>query len=410
MPDRNITEQLRPGVGTQRLRELESFSKIATLDELTAWLAHELNQPAAAILSNAQAARRLLDRGVLDLQQLREIFNDIIADGQRAAELIARTRSKLKKGAPKRQPLLVNDLVSEVIPIVGSHPLVKDIPIDLDLVSPLPPIEGDWVQLEQAVLNLIDNALDAVEVSGQPGQLTLRTRQVDSDVVLDVVDSGPGIPQRDLDSIFDPLVTSRPDRLGMGLAVCRSIVVGHNGRLWAENNPDRGATFHMALPALITRSPTPVDLARRSSGEGGPRSQGFTALIADDKESFRRAVSLILKEMPELRLTEGAADGTEALEKAARLKPDLVFLDVGLPKLNGIEAAAKIRAVAPNARIVFLTQYESPDFVLAAMKAGALGYVLKVDAGSELLQAAMAVLRGEQYLSSGIRRSLPSGV
>ena len=121
-------------------------------------------------------------------------------------------------------------------------------------------------------------------------------------------------------------------------------------------------------------------------------------------QTFRHAVSSILAELPELKLLAEAADGAEAIKMAAELNPDLVLLDVGLPIVNGVEAAAKIRTVAPNAKLLFLTQHDSPDFVRAALRAGALGYVLKVDVGSELLQAAMAVVRGEQYLSSGIRR------
>ncbi|RPI21257.1 MAG: response regulator [Acidobacteria bacterium] len=409
MADRDITEPFESKVETRGL-ELALFSRVAIFSELTAWLAHELNQPVAAILNNAQAARRMLERGAPDPKEMREIFDDIIADSQRTAEVIGGTRSKLQKGVPERQSLLLNDLLNEVIAIVRNDPLVRNTPIDLDLGSSLSPIEGDRVQLELAMLNLIVNGFDAMQASGQPGRLTLRTREVDRAVVLDVVDSGTGILQQKLDSIFNPLVTTKADGLGMGLPVSRSIVIGHNGRLWAENNPDRGATFHMAVPVEKSLSPEETVAVDQSSRSGvGVGSPGLTVLIADDKRSFRRAVSSLLKELPELRLSVEAEDGTEALEQAARLKPDLVLLDVGLPKINGVEAAAEIRAVAPNAKIMFLTQHESPDFVSAAIRAGALGYVLKVDAGSELLPAAMAVLRGQQYLSSGVRRCLSDG-
>jgi DNA-binding NarL/FixJ family response regulator len=134
------------------------------------------------------------------------------------------------------------------------------------------------------------------------------------------------------------------------------------------------------------------------------QSHGLTILIVDDKESFRHAVVSILSELPELKLLAEASDGAEAVKKAGELKPDLILLDIGLPIIDGVEAAARIRTEAPNTKILFLTQHDSPDFVRSALTAGAMGYVLKVDVGSELLQAVMAVFRGEQYLSSSVRR------
>jgi CheY-like chemotaxis protein len=192
------------------------------------------------------------------------------------------------------------------------------------------------------------------------------------------------------------------------LPLSRSIVIKHNGRLWAENNVQGGATFHVALPVEILNHTPIIHVDRSARTDAGQRSHGLTVLIADDRDSFRHAVSSILAELPELALLAEAADGAEAVKKAAELNPDLILLDVGLPIVNGVEAAARIRTVAPNAKVLFLTQHESSEFVTAAMSAGALGYVLKIDVGNELLQAAMAVVRGERYLSSGIRRNCPT--
>jgi nitrogen-specific signal transduction histidine kinase/ActR/RegA family two-component response regulator len=403
----DVAERRRAEIKTQLLHEkLALFSQIAAFSELTAWLAHELNQPLAAILGNAQAALRLMERASPDPGEFRQIFNDIVADNRRAVEMIRSMRSELKRGVTENKTLLLNDLIEEIMPVMRNNSLVKNASIDLDLAASLPSISGDRIQLQQVVFNLIVNALEAMKASERPGKLILRTRHADGEVVLDVVDSGPGIPNERLNSIFDPLVTTKAAALGMGLPLSRSIVIRHNGRLWAENNLDGGATFHVALPAedSLTLAPT-ADFDGNSRSDSGLRSRGVTVLIADDGESFRRAVSSILVDLPELKNLAEAADGAEAIKLAAELNPDLVLLDVGLPIVNGVEAAAKIRAVAPNARLMFLTQHDSPDFVSAALRAGALGYVLKVDVGSELLQAAMTVVRGEQYLSSGIRRS-----
>ena len=402
----DLAERRQAEIKTQLLHEkLALFSQTATFSELTAWLAHELNQPLAAILGNAQAALRLMERGSPDPGEFREIFNDIVADNRRAVEMIHSMRSGLKRGVTENKTLLLNDLIEEIMPVVRNDSLAKNVSIDLDLGVSLPSITGDRIQLQQVIFNLIVNALEAMKASERPGKLILRTRHAEGEVVLDVADSGTGIPNETLNSIFDPLVTTKAEALGMGLPLSRSIVISHNGRLWAENNIDGGATFHVALP--VEDSLTLVltaDVDRNFQSNSGQRSRGVTILIADDGETFRRAVSSILADIPELMTLAEAADGAEAIKMAAELNPDLVLLDVGLPIINGVEAAAKIRAVAPNAKLIFLTQHDSPDFVSAALRAGALGYVLKVDVGSELLQAAMAVVRGEQYLSSGIRR------
>jgi nitrogen-specific signal transduction histidine kinase/ActR/RegA family two-component response regulator len=402
----DVTERRQAEIKTQLLHEkLALFSQIATFSELTAWLAHELNQPLAAILGNAQAALRLMERGSPDPREFRAIFNDIVADNRRAVEILRSMRSELKRGVTENKTLPLNDLIKEILPVVRNDSLVKNVSIELDLGVSLPSIAGDRIQLQQVVFNLIFNALEAIKTSERPGKLILRTRHAGGEVVLDVVDSGTGIPNERLNSIFDPLVTTKAEALGMGLPLSRSIVIRHNGRLWAENNIDGGATFHVALPVedSLTFAPT-AGVDQNFQSDSGQRLRGFTVLIADDGETFRRAVSSILADLPELKNLAEAADGAEAIKMAAELNPDLVLLDVGLPIVNGVEAAAKIRAVAPNAKLIFLTQHDSPDFVSAAMRAGALGYVLKVDVGSELLQAAMAVVRGEQYLSSGIRR------
>ena len=400
------TERRRAEIKTQLFHEkLALFSQIATFSELTAWLAHELNQPLAAILSNAQSALRLMERGSPDPKEFRAIFNDIVADNRRAVEIIRGMGSDLKRGVTEYKTLLLNDLIKEIIPAVRNDSLVKNVSISLDLGVSLPAITGDRIQLQHVVFNLMVNALEAIKASKRPGTLILRTRYADGEVVLDIVDSGSGIPNERLNSIFDPLVTTKAEALGMGLPLSRSIVIRHNGRLWAENNIDGGATFHVALPAedSLTSAPT-TGVDQNFQSDSGQRLRGITVLIADDGEAFRRAVSSILADLPELKNLAEAVDGAEVIQMAAELNPDLVLLDVGLPIVNGLEAAAKIHAVAPNAKLMFLTQYDSPDFVRAAMRAGALAYVLKVDVGSELLQAAMAVVRGEQYISSGIRR------
>jgi PAS domain S-box-containing protein len=249
--DSDVTEKRQIEMEAQLLRqELALFSRVATLNELAASLAHELNQPLAAILSNAQAALHFMAGGTPDLKELQEIFNDIVAEDQRAAEVIRSLRSMLKKGASEHQPLMLNDLTANVVSIVRNEAMMRRVAVALDLDSTLPSIRGERVQLQQVILNLIVNAFESMESSDQPATLRIRTRAADGEVILDVVDSGSGITADKLTSIFEPFVTTKNDGLGMGLALSQSIVTAHHGRLWAENNPEGGATFHMALPAI----------------------------------------------------------------------------------------------------------------------------------------------------------------
>jgi len=249
--DTDVTDKRQAELETRRIREeLTHFLRVATLGELTASIAHEINQPLAAILGNAQAALNYVESGTPDLKELREILTDIVADNRRAADVIRSLRSMIKRSTGEHQPLLLNDLIHDVLSIVRSDALTRQIPVVLDLGSPLPSVGGDRVQLQQVILNLIINAFEAIDSSGQPATLRIRTREAEGEVVLSVVDSGHGIAAGKSDTIFEPFVTTKKEGLGMGLALSRTIVTAHNGRLWAENNPGGGATFHMALPPL----------------------------------------------------------------------------------------------------------------------------------------------------------------
>jgi two-component system sensor kinase FixL len=255
----DITERRNAEVETQGLRqELTHISRVATMCELTASIAHELNQPLAAILTNAQAGLRSLASDNPDLSELRDILADIVADDQRAAQVIRRLRSLLTKENVERRPLRVNDLVDDIVSVVRTDALLRNIAIVFDLAPRLPLVLGDRIQLQQVILNLVINAFDAMaEVADHPRKLTLRTRPVDDNrVQVDVVDTGPGIAPDRLDWIFEPFMTTKRAGMGMGLSVSRSIVRAHNGDLRAESSLD-GATFRLVLPAVPDGTPGP---------------------------------------------------------------------------------------------------------------------------------------------------------
>jgi two-component system, LuxR family, sensor kinase FixL len=247
----NILSRRRSELEAQRLRrDLAHVGRVSTLGELTASLAHELNQPLTAILSNAQAAQRMLEAHAGNLEEVSAILKDIVEDDKRAAAVIHRLRGLLKKGDLELSSLDLNELVGEVARLVSSRVLVRDVLLRLELTPGLPPVWGDRVQLQQVVLNLILNGLDALQESRTGDRaLVLRTgRDGPAAVRVAVRDSGVGIDEAGLDHIFHPFYTTKTGGLGMGLAIARSIVQAHGGRLDAQNNADGGATFSFTLP------------------------------------------------------------------------------------------------------------------------------------------------------------------
>lgn len=247
---RDITERRRAEqeVALQR-RQLAHLGRVALVGELSGALAHELNQPLAAILANARAACRMLDGQGMDLTELRSILDDIVADDRRASDVMRRVRALIRRGEVELQPVVANELVGEVLALARSDLIHRAVSVTTHLSEALPPVAGDRVQLQQVLLNLIVNACDAMaDVPPGERRLTITTEGESDGVHVAVTDHGTGIVSDALDSVFEPFVTSKEHGLGLGLAICRSIVDAHGGRMWASNNAHRGATFHVRLP------------------------------------------------------------------------------------------------------------------------------------------------------------------
>ena len=229
--------------------ELAHVARISTMGELAASLAHELNQPLTAILSNAQAALRFMNRKPADLEEVREILLDIVKDNSRAGEVIRRMRALVKKEELEFAPLDLASLIRDVVMLVHSDAILQNVQIALELDDNLPPVRGDRVQLQQVLLNILLNAFDAMkECPSGKREVVLAAKIHDPDVIqIAVSDRGTGLTVDKLDKIFQPFYTTKGEGLGMGLSICRSIIESHGGRLWAENNADRGATFYFTV-------------------------------------------------------------------------------------------------------------------------------------------------------------------
>ena len=231
--------------------ELTRVSRATTMGELTASLAHEVNQPIAAAVTDANTCLRWLTREQPDLEEAREAALRVVKDTTRAAEIISRIRLFFKKSTSRRELVDVNDVVREMIVFLHSEATRYNIVVGADLSTDLPQVTGDRVQLQQVLMNLMTNGIEAMKNIDGTRRLMLRSLAEKEQVLLSVSDTGVGLPAQQAEQIFDAFFTTKLDGTGMGLRISRSIVESHGGRLWAENNSPRGASFYFTLSSKV---------------------------------------------------------------------------------------------------------------------------------------------------------------
>jgi PAS domain S-box-containing protein len=248
-------------------QELAHVTRVSTMGELAASLAHELNQPLTAILSNAQAAQRFLSGKASDVEEVREILSDIVEDNKRAGEVIRRMRALVKKEEFEFSSLDLGEIIQEIVTLVHSDAVLRNVGIRLDVDRNLPQTMGDKIQLQQVLLNLLLNAFDAMtDCPADEREVLVRTELDGRNMIrTSVSDCGTGLTSDRLDKIFEPFFTTKRDGLGMGLSISRSIIEAHGGRLWAENNQSSGATFSFTLPVPKRSAQTRYAPERRES-------------------------------------------------------------------------------------------------------------------------------------------------
>jgi C4-dicarboxylate-specific signal transduction histidine kinase len=230
--------------------ELEHANRVATMGQFTASIAHEVSQPIAAAVTNAQAALRWLGARPPNLVEVRQTLGRIVRDANRAGDVIGRIRALIKKAPPRTDWVDMNEVIREVMELTRSETEKNGTSAQAAFWEGLPLIEGDRVQLQQVVLNLIVNAVQAMgAIAEGPRELFITTAQAEpSGVLVAVKDSGPGLAPASLEHLFAPFYTTKPDGLGMGLSICRSIIEAHGGRMWATANLPRGAIFYFTVP------------------------------------------------------------------------------------------------------------------------------------------------------------------
>jgi C4-dicarboxylate-specific signal transduction histidine kinase len=247
----NALERKKAETDAQQLRrDLAHVSRLNTLSVLTGALAHEINQPLAAIMSNAQTAQRFLDAQKFDSEQLMEILTDITADTSRASDVIQKLRAMMKKEDIEKTAIDLNEVIKEVVSLTTRDAEDKNISIDLILDPGLPFVLSDRVQLQQVILNLLINAIDAmIYQAPDRRRLIIRTDMFDkNNIQVAVQDEGMGIEEGKLEQIFQPFHSSKLGGMGLGLSINQSIIEAYGGRIWAENKPGHGAIFYFTLP------------------------------------------------------------------------------------------------------------------------------------------------------------------
>jgi C4-dicarboxylate-specific signal transduction histidine kinase len=250
----DLTEQKRAlNALSEAQAQLAHVARVTTLGEVTASLAHEVNQPLAAVVNNATACLNVLPEG-REMDELRAALEDIARDGTRAAAIVERVRALAKRSYPEKTRVHLADVVGDVLKLIASESAARDVAIRTDVDPDLPSVLADRVQLQQVLLNLVVNGMDAMSAVTD-GERVLQIRACakahdgSTAALISVSDRGIGLPPDEMDRVFQAFYTTKPDGMGMGLAISCSIIEAHGGRLWAERNPDRGATFTFRLPA-----------------------------------------------------------------------------------------------------------------------------------------------------------------
>jgi C4-dicarboxylate-specific signal transduction histidine kinase len=228
--------------------ELAHVTRIMTMGELAASIAHEVNQPIAAAVTNANTCLRWLARDTPDIEEARAAAMRIVRDGTRAGEIVGRIRLLFKKGTPERELVDINEVIREMIVLLRNEAMRHSISVRTELAADLPQVMGDRVQLQQVLMNLIMNSIDAMKDVDDTRELAIKSQRAENEeVVVSVTDSGVGLPPQQAEQIFNAFFTTKPQGTGMGLRISRSIIESHGGRLWAADNSPRGASFYFTL-------------------------------------------------------------------------------------------------------------------------------------------------------------------
>jgi FixJ family two-component response regulator/signal transduction histidine kinase len=355
-------------------------ARVGTMGVFAASLVHELTQPLAASLANAETAAGLLADPSPDLGELRATVGDIVADDRRVGALIQQLRRFLRRGEGERAELALCEVVDEALRFVANEAATHGVEIRIDVPAALPRLVGDRIQLQQVFVNLLGNAVHAVGTRA-PGarRITVVARASEGGVGIEVGDSGPGMDEATLARVFQPFFTTKPGGMGLGLSICRSIVAAHGGTLSARSPAGGGTTFRIELPLR------PAVQARPAPVAAPPMRGAGTVHLVDDDPSMRRALERQLQSAG--HRVESFASAQAYLDHAPAPGAACLVSDVRMPGLSGLDLQATLVRAGRDLPTVFISGHGDIPMSVRAMKAGAVGFLSKPFTRGELLAA-----------------------
>jgi FixJ family two-component response regulator len=356
------------------------------LGEISASLAHELNQPLAAILSNAQVLKRQIDAAPTRLDEADEIISDVIHDVRRAGEVVKRLRALLKPGKQKIEVVDLNQIVTETKDLLNSEMVIRQVASTMELAPGLPAVSCDRIQLQQVLLNFLTNAFDAMDgLEPADRQLLIRTSQVGPTAVeVCVKDSGVGFKGESYQRLCEPFYTTKESGMGMGLAISRTILEAHGGRLWAENNRGPGAAFHFTVP-VADASAVPKHEHEHEHEHKEDQSDVATVFIVDDDPSFRKAMGRLIGSAG--YAIETFASAQAFLQREQFDGAGCLVVDLHMPGETGLELQTTLNTRNYTMPIIFITGAGNTSSGVRAMKQGAVDFLSKPVDDEVLLRA-----------------------
>ena len=367
----DITERKASALALNEANDaLIRMGRLAALAELSASIDHELQQPLTAIATNMNACLQWID-AVAPVGDIKAALNDVVKEAQRASHIIARTHEMFTNRPMQKSVLNLNAAIRNVLEIAGGRLREHDVRLELRLHEELPAVFGDTVQVQQVLLNLVGNAVEAMEgITHRPRVLRVGSRPCRNGAVVSVRDNGHGIESHAVGQVFEPFYTTKAEGVGMGLTISRSIIRNHGGSLWAVANVDDGATFRFRIP-----------LPNSGMAEQPHASR---VLIVDDHEELRRSITRLVRAWG--HKVAVAEDGPSAIAVAQTFLPDFAILDISLRGMTGIDLARRLLEVSLPRRpyLIALTAFREPETRAACLAAGFDTYLVKTGDLGEL--------------------------
>ena len=381
----------------QSQNRLAHVSRTGLLGEISASLAHELNQPLAAILSNAQVLKRQIDAAPTRLDEADEVISDVIHDVRRAGEVVQRLRALLKPGQQKIEIVDLNQIVTETKDLLSSEMVIRQVASTMELAPGLPAVSCDRIQLQQILLNFLTNAFDAMDgLEPADRQLLIRTSQVGPTAVeVCVKDSGVGFKGESYQRLCEPFYTTKESGMGMGLAISRTLLQAHGGRLWAENNRGPGAAFHFTVP-VTDASAVPKHEHEHEHKED--QSDVATVFIVDDDPSFRKAMGRLIGSAG--YAIETFASAQAFLQREQFDGAGCLVVDLHMPGETGLELQTTLNNRNYTMPIIFITGAGNTSSGVRAMKQGAVDFLSKPVDDEVLLRAVARAVETDQQARS----------